>query len=102
MFIDHINQLVLTAKTESNSWILQSDCLGNPQNDPVDDDTSTSYHACLSELRIIVEKFEEKTFDEVAFQKLLGLKHLTRRIKPHNASCAWEMLTNGIEFMDDI
>ena len=106
MFAERLKNLVANATLEFDNWSTQP-CESTintqpPESYNEEQNGSNSYSACLSEQKSIVDMFELKVFDEVAFQKLLGLKHLVRRIKPPNASSQWDMLINGIEFIDDI
>lgn len=100
MLSNHTDELIKAVIEEFDSWSLQIEGLENTENE--EEEQYKCLPACRTELDSIIKDFEEKVFDEVAFQKLQGLKHLTRRIKPGNTTTNWEMITNSIEFIDDI
>ena len=99
--LQQIKALQASANKEFNSWSEKPDQFDIPL-DTRSDGSPSSYEACQQELEAIVEDFKKKCFDEVAFQKLLGLKYLIKKIKPHNATNIWDQLINGIEFIDDV
>lgn len=100
----HIKNLQANSISEFNNWSQKPDQFSINENfsDNVPEISSSSYAACQNELEAIVEDFKKRCFDEVAFQKLLGLKYLIKKIKPHNATNIWDQLINGIEFIDDV